>query len=487
MLTLTDRRFAHGSALHRRDFLRIGSLCGLTLPGMLAAQTQAATGKSKTAYKNKSVVFLFLQGGPPQIETFDPKLDVPDNNRSCTGEIQTNVPGVWFGGTFPQLAKRADRLAVVRSFASNDGSHNQIPILTGKHPTKAAMGAMCARATGAFHAQTGVPMHTVIVPEAAQPGLKLGQPTATFGLSGIETNVAGAGSLGAVYKGFVRNGSPEQLGNFNLKLPHDRFEDRCQLLKQLDGLKRRLAGTGALNSVSEVERLAFDLLQRGVTDAFDLSKEDPKTIARYDTSHLFNMADYHEGGKYFLFQGKNKLVDQLRWSNLLGKEMLLARRLCEAGCAFVTVVDSSWDFHGGGANNPGTVVGMNTLGAQVDHAVAAFLDDLQERGMSDDVLLVITGEMGRSPIKKNADAGTDHHGSLTPLLLAGGGLKMGQAIGKSDRSGSRPASEPYGPEHLLATVLHTMFDAGIVRISPELLPPEVSQAILNGQPITELF
>lgn len=485
MLTLTDRRFAQSpSVLGRRDFLRIGSLCGLSLPGLLAAKAQAAT--DKNAYKNKSVVFLFLQGGPPQIETFDPKLDVADNNRSCTGEIQTKVPGVWFGGTFPQLAQRADRVAVVRNFATNDGSHNQIPILTGRHPSQATMGAMCASATGAFHAQTGVPMHTVIIPEAVQPGLKLGQPTATFGLPGIEKNVAGAGSLGAVYNGFVRNGSPEQLGNFNLKLPHDRFADRYQLLAGLDGLKRRLDGTGALNSVSEVERQAYDLLLRGVADAFDLSKEDPKTIARYDTSHLFNMADYHDGGKHFLYQGK-KLVDQLRWSNLLGKEMLLARRLCEAGCAFVTVVDSSWDFHGSGANNPGTVVGMNTLGAQVDHAVAAFLDDLQERGMSDDVLLVITGEMGRSPIKKNADAGTDHHGSLTPLLLAGGGLKMGQAIGQSDRTGSRPASDPYGPENLLATVLHTMFDAAKLRISPELLPPEVSKALLDSQLITELF
>lgn len=485
MLTITDRRFAHGSsALHRRDFLRIGSLCGLTLPGLLSAKAQAATEKS--VYKNKSVVFLFLQGGPPQVETFDPKLDVPDNNRSCTGEIQTNVPGVWFGGTFPQLAKRADRLAVVRSFATNDGSHNPIPILTGKHPTKAAMGAMCASATGAFHTRTGVPMHTVIIPEAVQPGLKLGEPTATFGLPGIEKNVAGAGSLGSVYNGFVRNGRSEQLANFSLALPHDRFADRYQLLAGLDGLKRRLDRTGALNAVTEVERQAHDLLLRGVADAFDLTKEDTKTIARYDTSHLFNMADYHEGGRHFLYQGK-KLVDQLRWSNLLGKELLLARRLCEAGCAFVTVVDSSWDFHGSGANNPGTVVGMNTLGSQVDHAVAAFLDDLQERGMSDDVLLVISGEMGRTPVKKNADAGTDHHGSLTPLLLAGGGLKMGQAIGKSDRTGSRPASEPYGPENLLATVLHTLFDASEVRISPNRVPPEVAKVILDGQPISELF
>ena len=486
MLTITDRQFAQGpSGMGRRDFLRIGSLCGLSLPGLLTNLSQAATGRD--VYKKKSVVFLFLQGGPPQVETFDPKFDVPANIRSCTGEVRTNLPGVWFGGTFPQMAKRADRMAVVRSFATNDASHNHIPILTGRHPSGAAMGALCARGTGTLHPRTGIPMNTVIIPEAVQPDLKLGQPTSTFGLPRIEAQVAGAGTIGSLYKGFVRNGNPEQLGNFNLKLPRDRFVDRYQLLGELDGLKRSLDRTGEVDEISQVERQAYDLLLRGVADAFDLSKEDPKTIARYDTSHLFDMRDYHEGDKYFLFNGKKRLVDQLRWSNLLGKEMLLARRLCETGCGFVTVVDSSWDFHGNGANNPGTIVGMNTLGAQVDHAVSAFLDDLQERGMSDDVLLVITGEMGRSPVKKNKDAGTDHHGALTPLLLAGGGLKMGQVIGRSDLTGARPASEPYGPANLLATVLHTLFDASELRASPELLPPELSKILLEGKPIKELF
>ena len=103
------------------------------MPGLRAAQSQAAL--DKNVFKNKSIVFLFLQGGPPQIETFDPKIDVASDNRSCTGEIRTKLPGVWFGGTLPKLAQRADRLAVVRSFATNDGSHNPIPILTGRHPS----------------------------------------------------------------------------------------------------------------------------------------------------------------------------------------------------------------------------------------------------------------------------------------------------------------------------------------------------------------
>lgn len=486
MLNLTDPRFSQGrAASNRRDFLRIGSLCGLTLPQLLAANAYGVTGRN--VYKGKSVVFLFLQGGPPQVETFDPKLDVATKYRSCTGEIQTNVPGVWFGGTFPKLAQRADKVAVVRSFATGHGSHNQIPILTGDHPSGAAMGAMCARGTGPLHPESAVPMHTVVIPEAVKPGLKLGSPTGTFGLPGIKSRVATAGNLGSGYRGFVRDGSDEQLANFQVKLPHDRFADRFRLLGQLDDLQRRLDANGDLSGLGNLQQRAYDVLLRGVAEAFDLTKEDPKTIAKYDTSHIFDMSDYHEGGKHFLYQGKKRLVDQLRWSNLLGKEMLLARRLCEAGCGFVTVVDSSWDFHGGGANNPGTPVGMNTLGIQVDHAVSAFLDDLEDRGMSDQVLLVITGEMGRTPVKKNWDAGTDHHGSLTPLLLAGGGLKMGQSIGKSDRIGSSPATERYGPENLLATVLHTMFDPQELRIAPELLPADVSKTILDSKPIRELF
>lgn len=486
MLNITDPRFLGRSAMsNRRDFLRIGSLCGLTLPQLFAASANAGTGRS--VYRNKSVVFLFLQGGPPQVETFDPKFDVAAKYRSCTGEVQTNVPGIWFGGTFPKLAQRADKVAVVRSFATGHGSHNQIPILTGNDPTGAAMGALCARGTGPLHPETAVPMHTVIIPEAVEPGLKLGSPTGTFGLPGIKSRVATAGNLGSGYRGFVRDGSEEQLANFQVKLSHDRFADRFQLLGELDGLQRRLDESGDLSGLGNLQQRAYDVLLRGVAEAFDLSQEDPKTIAKYDTSHIFDMADYHEGGKHFLYEGKKRLVDQLRWTNLLGKEMLLARRLCEAGCGFITVVDSSWDFHGRGANNPGTPVGMNTLGVQVDHAVSAFLDDLEERGMSGDVLLVITGEMGRTPVKKNWDAGTDHHGSLTPLLLAGGGLKMGQAIGKSDRISSEPATHRYGPENLLATVLHTMFDAQELRVTPELLPADVSKVILDGEPISELF
>src|SRR5207253_9786023 len=159
---------------------------------------------------------------------------------------------------------------------------------------------------------------------------------------------------------------------------------------------------------------------RGVADAFDLSKESAKTIARYDTCGLFRMEEL------------TRWYDMRRASNLLGRQLLLARRLCEAGCGFLTVSDCGWDYHANG-NSPKQMAGLPMMGGQVDHAVAAFIEDVEARGLSDKILLVVTGEMGRTP-RLNKDGGRDHWADLTALLLAGGGLKMGQVIGQSDKT-----------------------------------------------------
>ena len=146
---------------------------------------------------------------------------------------------------------------------------------------------------------------------------------------------------------------------------------------------------------------AYDVLLRGISDAFDLSKEDPRTVDRYETGHLFRMEDWHQGGRYY-----KGLRNQSRWTNLLGKQMLLARRLCETGCGFVTVLDGTWDFHGD-ENNPPTTVGMQALGPQADHTIATFLEDVAQRGLSEKILLIVTSEMGRTPKK-------DHNGGIGP-------------------------------------------------------------------------
>jgi len=208
-----------------------------------------------------------------------------------------------------------------------------------------------------------------------------------------------------------------------------------------------------------------------VAEAFDLSKEDPRTIDRYETSKLF---DARETQSYY---------DMRRSSNLLGRQMLLARRLCEAGCGFVTVSDCGWDMHAN-RNSPRFMAGIYPLGRQVDHAVAAFLDDVRERGLSEKILLVVTGEMGRTP-RLNKNGGRDHYGELTPLLLAGGGLKMGQVIGQSDPHATQPASTPYNPSHLLATIFHSLFDIGQLRLQTNI-PREIIRLAENAQPIDGL-
>ena len=172
-----------------------------------------------------------------------------------------------------------------------------------------------------------------------------------------------------------------------------------------------------------------------------------------------------------------------RASNLLGLQMLMARRLCELGCGFVTVSDCGWDYHANN-NSPKRMAGIWPMGGQVDHAVSAFIQDVHERGLSEKILLVVTGEMGRSP-RLNKNGGREHYGNLTSLLLSGGGLKMGQIVGASDRHASEPATRPYDPKHLMSTVMHTLFDIGKLRVT-DGIPKEVIDAITAGEPIEEL-
>ncbi|MBL8794689.1 MAG: DUF1501 domain-containing protein [Planctomycetia bacterium] len=469
MLTFLDPRPNRNcSGFTRRELLRVGSLAlgSLTLPGLFQAKARAAAaGKPVTG---KSVILLFLQGGPSHIELFDPKMTAPENVRSTTGEVQTKLAGVTFGGTFPKLAARADRLAVVRSYASGNSNHTYLDVASGGNALKATMGSLYARVAGSTSERTGIPSNVLVLPEAVQPGLKLGGNFET----GALPTLTSPGELGPACAAFDPSGGGPLRKNMQLQVAPEHLAERRQLLASLDNLKREIDANGAMRGADSFQQQAFDVILRGVAEAFDLSKEDPKTVERYDTSKCFRLDEVHKWG------------DMRRSSNLLGKQLLLARRLCEAGCGFVTVSDCGWDMHSNG-NSPKKLGGLQWLGPQLDHAVAAFLDDVHDRGLSDDILLVVTGEMGRSP-RLNNDGGREHYGELTSLLLAGGGLKMGQVVGQSDRTASRPATERYTPQHLLATVMHTLFDVGAARVAPGL-GNAVLQAITEGQPIPELL
>ena len=469
MFTISDRSADRNcQGYTRRDWLRVGglSLGGLTLPSLLSIRARAAD--AGIPVKDRSIVFLFLQGGPSHIEFFDPKMSAPNEIRSTTGEIATALPGITFGSTFPKLAERADRFSVVRSFGSNNTNHqNYLSVAGGGNPLKASMGALYSRIVGNTDPTTGIPSNTIVKPEAVSPGLVLKQNFETKALSSLMT----AGELGPSFAAFDPSGGGQLKQNLELKMTAQQLADRRGLLNKLDGFKRQLEVTGELDGLDAFQQQAYDVLLRGVADAFDLSKEAPRTLADYDTSKLFRMEDVHKYG------------DMRRSSNLLGKQMLLARRLCEAGCGFVTVADAGWDMHSNG-NSPKFMQGMYPLGHQVDHAVAAFLDDVRQRGLEDKILLVMSGEMGRTP-RINKNGGRDHYGNLTPLMFAGGGLKMGHVIGQSDRSAAKPATNPYTPQHLLATIMHSLFDVGQLRVTAGI-PKNVEEATTGGRPIVEL-
>lgn len=470
MLTLRDHspaRTCRGAS--RRDFLAVGSLglgLGLSLPEWLAAKE--AAGSSSSIFRDKAVVLLFLQGGPSHIEFFDPKMTAPSEFRSITGDVATAHAGVSFGGTFPQLARLAGRFSIVRSYGSQNGGHTYETVASGNNPLKATLGAIFARVAGNNNPQTGVPSNVVVLPEAVSPGLKLGSNFET----GALPTLTQPGSLGSNFAAFNPSGGGELQQNMQLKLAAERFDDRRHLLGMLDRVRRSAESGGMLDSVDRYRQQAFEVITHGVAQAFDLSKEDPATLARYDTSHLFRNDEVQKWG------------DMRRSSNLLGKQMLMARRLCEAGCGFVTVSDCGWDMHSNG-NSPKNLGGMNWLGPQTDHAVAAFIQDVEERGLSDKILLIVTGEMGRTP-RINNNGGRDHYGELTPLLLHGGGLRMGHVVGESDRTASRPSTERYTPANLASTILHTLFDVAQLRLD-QTVPRELLQYLNATPPITPVM
>ena len=469
MLSIVDDRLNRNcQGYTRRDFLRVGGLAlgGMTLANQL--RCNAALAESGGAIRKKSVVFLFLQGGPSHIEMFDPKMTAPSDFRSITGEVASKLAGVTFGGSFPQLAKLADKITIVRSYASRNSGHTYQAVASGGNRMKATMGALASRVTGTNDSETGMPSNVLLLPEAIEPSLKLGRNFET----GALPTLTSPGDLGPSYAAFNPTGGGQLQENLKLRLPSERFRDRRALLRQLDQIRRVADAEGLTDGVDRFQQQAFEAITRGVADAFDFSKEDPKTIERYDTTKLFRMSEVNRWG------------DMRRSSNLLGHQMLLARRLCESGCGFVTVSDCGWDMHSNG-NSPKNLAGMNWLGPQVDHAVAAFIEDVRQRGLENDILLVVTGEMGRTP-RINKNGGRDHYGNLTSLLLFGGGLQMGSVVGQSDRNATVPATRPYVPANLLGTVMHTLFDIGELRITRGI-PRDVEQAITSAPPISEVI
>lgn len=493
MLTITADGFSRDcSGLARRDFLRVGALGlgGLTLNSLLAARGSAA---GTEFIRKKSIVLVFLGGGASHIETFNPAMNSPSPYCSVTGEVATSIPGVTFGGTFPKLAAMADKLAVVRSFQHAVGDHDGAIVHvmsggsnpTGKRddPRGFSMSSAYARVRGVNHPLSGLPTNVLLTaPETdeqfrtergrVQRGAAPGSLSSVFAPFELEPQFdAPAPTSKSTTKRSSRvDDRAVALDNMQMHLALDRFENRRALLGQLDRYQRQLESSPDVAAADSFSQQALDIVVRGVSQAFDLSKEDPRLVAQYDTSN------------FWIGNQKARPKDMRR--STLGAQMLMARRLVEAGCGFVTVQAAGWDNHADG-NNPNMKDGMEMLGPPLDRALSTFLNDLDDRGLTNDVLVVLTGDFGRTP-RLNKGGGRDHWSNLCTLAFAGGGLKMGQVIGQSARRNDVPASDPISTPNLMATVMHTLFDVGQLRLQSGL-PIELLRFIESASRIEALF
>ncbi len=459
---------AEGHGINRRAFLTLGSLGlgGLSLADLLAG-TNAESGADPLT--GKAVIFVFQQGGPSQFETFDPKPEAPSGNRSVTGSIPTSVPGVRFSASMPQLATLAHKLTVVRSFQTNNGGHNIQPIV-GESTLGANVGTHYARVAGASRPATGMPTNAVLFPNAVDSNVPRGS---------ARGDIDATGPYPSAYAPFVPGSHGPLQDNMDLKVSRRRFGDRRQLLGELGRVSQQMEQTGALDTAGELQSQAYQVLLSGhVSEALDLSNEDPATVERYDTSDYASPGNWDQvsRGKKGYYTGSAQTI---------GKLLLLSRRLCEAGCGFVTVhagYRGVWDMHADG-NNLDMINGMSAVGGSFDHAVAALIRDIEERGLENDILVVATGEMGRTP-QINEKGGRDHWGRLTPLLLYGAGAPRGAVVGEADRRGGEPATDNLTPSHLVSTVLRTVLDPGKLRLRQGLPSPLIDLVDADPIPLT---
>jgi Protein of unknown function (DUF1501) len=434
MLNLwSNRTVAHCDGGTRRDFLKVGALGmgGLALSDLLRARAQANEAGRPT--RNTSVVWLWLGGGPTHVETFDPKMTAPSEFRSTIGATPTNVAGIELGSVFEKTARVADKMAFVRSFAHTNSGHgggthwvntgyNFTAADNGGGQSKPGFGAILSRHRGANNATTGLPTY-----------VRMG------GILGD-----GPSWLGSAYAPFDSAGNARN--NMNLQVTMDRLSERRSLLRSFDSLDRQVDRTGLMNGLDSFETQAFDLLLSRARETFDITREDPRTLDLY---------------------GSNRLAQQL----------LLARRLCESGVGFVTLNYGGWDMHGNIAQS------MRQTAPALDHAISAFVRDINQRGLADDILLVVTGEFGRTP-RVNNNAGRDHWAPLSTLALAGGGLRMGQTVGESNARAEVPKTTPITPQDLMATVFHVLgMPQGLHYNDPTGRPVPM---VNGGRPIREL-
>lgn len=444
MLTIFGKKqkgFCDG--VSRRDFLRIGAL-GLGASSLNLSDVYRAEANQGTGIGHKSVIHIFLGGGPPHQDMWEIKTEAPREIRGEFDPISTAVADVKIGETFPQIAKNFDKFAAIRSIYGSLGAHSPFQCNTGWAPQslqslggRPCFGSSVSRLQG--HVDRAIP------------------PFVGFENAGVWRDPGMPGFLGATFAPFKPTGP----GMDNMKLNGvtlDRLDDRKTLRSSFDEFRRIVDAEGQAGSLDQFTERAFDVLTSSkLVEALDISKEDPRVIERYGDGKPYK----------FQYDGAATANDQF----------LMARRLVEAGVRVVTLTYGRWDSHG---DNFGLV---RDHGAKLDQGITALVQDLEERGLLDDVTVIAWGEFGRTP-RINKTAGRDHWPQANCALLAGGGMKTGQAIGSTNRLGEVPQDRPVHIQEVHSTLYHNL---GIDTSSATILDPNGRpQYLVEHAPVREL-
>ena len=448
---------SHPFRLPRRGFLQMGalSLGGLTLPSLLRAE--AASGVRSS---HKSVILIYLVGGPPHQDMFDLKPNAPSEFAGPWKPIPTNVTGVQICEALPRLAKIMDKLAIVRSLVGNQADHDAIQVYNGHHPkglTPAGgwpqFGSAVAKLQGS-------------VDPSVPPFVSL-----CYTCSHGPYNEPGPGFLGSAASPFrALMGKTRDDMLFN-GMSVKRLEDRKSLLRRFDNIRRNLDSNDEMGAMDAFTQQAFGLLTSSrMADALDISQEPADVIERYGT------------GDPTVFMDSNG-------APRVPQSLLMARRLIEAGARVVTLNYSKWDWHGG-RNTEGRVNNSIFLREAedfppFDQCLSALVEDLHERGLDKDCTVVVMGEFGRTP-KISARTGRDHWPNVNCALLAGGGMKTGQVIGSTDKIAGEVASRPVTFGELYATLYQNLGITPEQATLPDLTGRPQYLTEDNAKPLSEL-
>lgn len=453
MLTIEGKAGRFCDGVSRRSFLTIGGLTfgsgavgfpHLGLANLLRAEDQQPGG----GLGHKAVINVFLAGGPPHQDMWEIKTEAPSEIRGEFQPIATNVAGIQICEVFPKLAQRMDKAAVIRSVTGCKDRHESFQCMSGWLGSdlqnlggRPAIGSALSKLKGSV--DPAVPPFVGLAENTQH------RPWCDPGVSGF---------LGTSHNAF----KPDGPGMENMKLNDislERLQDRRQLLTSLDTLRRDIDASGAMAGMDAFGQRALDVLTSSkLLEALDLSKEDPKTLERYGDGKPYN----------YQYDGAPTCNDHL----------LIARRLIEAGVRCVSLSFGRWDSHGQNFDL------VRDHGGKLDQCLSALIDDLDDRGILDDVTVVVWGEFGRTP-KINANAGRDHWSKVSCAYLAGGGIRSGQAIGATNRLGEYATDRPVDVQEIIATIYHNL---GIDTNTTTLVDPTGRpQYLVEKGPIEELI